>query len=110
MWQLDYQPNALSLIVAISGDYNRNGVVDGADYAVWRNTLGQTGVGLAADGNGNGAIDSGDFNVWRAHFGQTAGSGSDLSANAAVPELTTATLVLIAGILATCSRRRLAVP
>ena len=63
--------------VALPGDYNHNNVVDAADYVLWRNTLGQTGSGLAADGNGNGAIDSADFDVWRAHFGKTfPGSGS----------------------------------
>jgi hypothetical protein len=58
-------------------------VVDAADYIVWRNLLGQTGVTpySSADGNGNGMIDQGDYGVWRAHFGQTlpspgAGSGS----------------------------------
>ena len=30
-------------IVGIPGDYNLNGIVDAADYAVWRNTLGQSG-------------------------------------------------------------------
>ena len=29
--------------VTLAGDYNRNGVVDAADYTVWRNTLGQIG-------------------------------------------------------------------
>ncbi len=107
MWQLDYQPNALALVVAIPGDYNHNGAVDAADYVVWRKTLGQTGPGLAADGNGNGngQIDSGDFDIWRAHFGQTAGSGAGTSANAAVPEPTTLIMVLL-GALVMCTRRR----
>ena len=41
------------LIPASNGDYNQNGFVDAADYAVWRTSIGQTGVGLAADGNGD---------------------------------------------------------
>jgi T5SS/PEP-CTERM-associated repeat protein len=105
MWQLDYQPNAVSLVVAVAGDYNHNGIVDAADYIIWRRMLGQTGTGLAADGNGNGQIDSGDFDVWRAHFGQTAGSGSGVSTNATVPEPASA-LMLLVGLLAMCSRRR----
>lgn len=68
----------------VPGDYNGNGAVDAADYVVWRNTLGQSGSGLAADGNGNQMIDSGDYNFWRAGFGQTNGSGGGLTA--AVPE------------------------
>ena len=27
----------------VDGDYNGNGVVDAADYTVWRDSLGQTG-------------------------------------------------------------------
>ena len=40
-----------SLTVILDGDYNANGVVDAADYTVWRDSLGQTGMGLAADGD-----------------------------------------------------------
>ena len=78
------------------GDYNANGIVDAADYTVYRHTLGQTGTGLAADGNGNNQIDGGDYNVWRANFGQPPGSGSGASANAAVPEPSTLVLLMLA--------------
>jgi hypothetical protein len=102
-----FDPNSVVLsafmVVPLPGDYNHNGVVDGADYVVWRNTLGQTGGGLAADGNGNNQVDSGDFNIWRAHFGQTAGSGSG-EAGLAVPEPAIATVVL-AGVVAVIGQR-----
>jgi hypothetical protein len=94
VWQLNYQPNSLSLIVTIPGDYNHNGIVDAADYIVWRKTLGQTGNWFAADGNG--IVDNGDFDVWRAHFGQTAGSGAGASANIAFPEPATFALIMFA--------------
>lgn len=62
---------------ALPGDYNRNNVVDAADYALWRNTLTQTVPTFSgADGDGDGTIGQGDLNVWRAHFGQTIGAGS----------------------------------
>ena len=51
--------------VGLAGDYNHDGIVDAADYIVWRNTLGQIGTGLAADGNNNGQIDTGDYDVWK---------------------------------------------
>jgi len=67
----------LLLTVGLLGDYNLNGVVEAADYTVWRNSLGQAGAGLAADGNASGTIDAGDFDVWKMHFGATSpGSGS----------------------------------
>jgi hypothetical protein len=58
------------------GDYNQNGAVDPADYVLWRDTLGQMGMGLAADGNLNGEIDIDDYDVWRVHFGNTAAAGA----------------------------------
>ena len=64
---------ARMLLLGLPGDYNKDGIVDTADFTVWRNTLGQIGTGLAADGNASGTIDAGDYNVWKSHFGQTAG-------------------------------------
>jgi hypothetical protein len=66
----------------LSGDYNRNGTVDLADYTVWRSTKGQTVTPFAgADGDGNGIVDDADNDVWRANFGNSfpspgAGAGS----------------------------------
>lgn len=71
------------------GDYNKNGIVDAADYAVWRNLQGQSvATGTSADGNFDGQITTADYDVWRSHFGQTAGSGSGNGTftSAAVPE------------------------
>ena len=67
----------------LPGDYNRNGIVDAADYVVWRDTLGQSVPnGSGADGDGSSKIDGPDYGVWRAHFG-TSGSGSASAVNAA---------------------------
>lgn len=87
-------------------DYNHNGLVDAADYVLWRKTLGTTVTpGSGADGSGNGIIDQADYNLWRAHFGLTsgAGSGSGLSGGA-VPEPASC-LLLVAGLLAIAARR-----
>jgi T5SS/PEP-CTERM-associated repeat protein len=56
----------------IPGDFNNDGVVDTADYVVWRKT----------DGAPAG------YNLWRTHFGQSTGNGAggSLSAPARVPE------------------------
>ena len=75
--------------IAVDGDYNHNGIVDAADYTVWRNTLGSTSD-LRANGDNTGAsankIDQADYAFWKSHFGNTSGSGSGSSAAAAVPE------------------------
>ncbi len=100
-WDVQYNPNSVVLAVigpSLLGDYNQNGVVDAADYVVWRNTLGQMGAGLVADGNNNVEVDAGDYDVWRAHFGQIAGGGAGIHANSpgesAVPEPAAAGLFL----------------
>ncbi len=83
------------------GDYNDDGVVDAADYTVWRDTLGSTSD-LRANGDdagtSAGVIDEADYAVWKANFGTTAGAGSTPSLSAAVPE--PASLVLLIGSLA----------
>jgi hypothetical protein len=69
---------------ALLGDYNHNGIVDAADFTVWRNTLGSSvTVYRGADGDGNGVVDQADCSVWKAHFGQTlssVGTGSGAAA------------------------------
>lgn len=49
-------------------DYNGDGLVNAADYTVWRDTEGST-INLAADGNGDGVVDSADYNLWVESFG-----------------------------------------
>ncbi|MDA0660272.1 MAG: hypothetical protein O3C60_15740 [Planctomycetota bacterium] len=65
----------------VPGDYNDDNIVDAADYTVWRDMLGQTGVGLAADGTGprsypDGKVDNMDYEYWQANFGGLLGLGS----------------------------------
>lgn len=70
-------------------DYNHDGIVDAADYTVWRDTLGST-TELDADGSGNGVVDAADYLVWKLYFGAVvpgpaSGAGASLSVGA-VPE------------------------
>jgi hypothetical protein len=89
-----------------TGDYNGNGVVDAADYVVWRNTINQNVTpGTGADGVPNGTIDSSDYTYWRARFGNLAGSGTSTSA-AAVPEPGALALALLGLISLFRFRRR----
>jgi hypothetical protein len=81
------------LVPIVPGDYNKNGVVDAADYVAWRKLNGQSGAGLAADGDNDGSVDSDDYLFWRARFDNTTGSG--ISASSAVPEPTGIALILI---------------
>ncbi|HEX2477215.1 MAG TPA: hypothetical protein VHK01_20840 [Lacipirellulaceae bacterium] len=83
-----FNPNQIVLSefapARVPSDYNGDGVVDAADYVVWRKY----------DGSQAG------YDLWRANFGATVGSGAEASSNAAVPEPTTLFIVLV-GTLAT---------
>ena len=60
------------------GDYNRSGVVDAADYVLWRKTSSTNGLVAfsGADGSGNGGVGAEDYSVWREHFGQTTAAAA----------------------------------
>jgi hypothetical protein len=86
---------------AASGDYNQDGTINAADYTLWRNAI-VTGD-LAADGNGDGLVNRLDYDVWTLHYGEVGGSGS----LTAVPEPTTAVLMLAAAAVFTAAFRRI---
>ena len=54
----------VSIMGVPTGDYDRDGDVDAADYNVWQADFGST-MNLAADGNKNSDIDAADYVVWR---------------------------------------------
>lgn len=84
----------------IPGDYNDDGIVDAADYTLWRDNLGSE-TSLANDDTEG--VDTDDYDRWVAHFGETnelgSGTGSVASAGGAVPE-PTAIASLMAGLAA----------
>jgi hypothetical protein len=82
--------------VGLAGDYNGNGVVDAADYTVWRDNL---GTSFALGGNGDesggsaGVVDQADYAYWKANFGNTLGGSASLES---VPEPASMLLMLVA--------------
>jgi hypothetical protein len=82
----DYDAYFLKLTAPVSsnlaGDFNGDGIVNAADYVVWRNTNGTPSA----------------YTQWRSRFGQTSGTGSDSPVSESVPEPSTLAIVL-AGIL-----------
>ncbi|MEN1678083.1 MAG: PEP-CTERM sorting domain-containing protein [Planctomycetota bacterium] len=102
----------VSLPTPNPGDFNGDGIVDAADYTVWRDSLG-TGDSLLGNGDETGAsagvVDVADFLLWKSFYGTSyapamAPLGSGGVAN--VPEPATALSVLLAGVVAAVVRRR----
>jgi sulfatase modifying factor 1 len=94
--------------VQVSSDFNGNGIVDAADYTVWRDTLGRyVPIGTGGDANLNGMIDPGDYAVWAMHFGQNSASGAG---SAAVPEPSGLILILSTVVVLTPNVARFARP
>jgi hypothetical protein len=67
------QDLAFQFRVPGTGDYNSNGVVDAADYVVWRDKLGQMFALPNRDPANVGAVSMADYNSWRSHFGRSVG-------------------------------------
>jgi hypothetical protein len=75
------------------GDYNGNGIVDSADYVVWRKSNGTPSA----------------YTLWRNNFGATgsgAGAGVSSSPAGAVPEPASWTLAIAIACFANLRRRR----
>jgi hypothetical protein len=102
VWGITQTSTAFTLTVN-TGDYNRDGVVNAADYVVWRKTQNTSVPAYSgADGNGDGTINQGDFTIWRANFGNTRGGssgGSGSQAGHAVPEPSSAITLIVGGLL-----------
>jgi hypothetical protein len=96
------------LAVAVPGDYSQNGVVDAADYVVWRNNLGSA---TSLPNDDTASVGSDDYTRWRGRFGQIASSGSALPSaglmSAAVPEPSTFLLLMLCAGISVKRRRTL---
>jgi hypothetical protein len=88
--------SVVSVVPPLPGDYNRNRVVDAADYVAWRKS------------SSNFGGDPGGYNTWRAHFGQPTGANAAMGAasDIAVPEpISLALLTLAVPALLRCQRQ-----
>ena len=75
-------------------DYNDDGIVDAADYTVWRDQMGPlVPPGYGADGDGDGYIGYKDYLFWKDAYG---GVVTTASSSTRVPEPTTLLLTLLA--------------
>jgi hypothetical protein len=103
----DYGPifmvdNVNVTVLAVPGDYDQNGLVDGADLLLWQQDLNMAAVpaGSGCDGNKNGLVEAGDLATWQGHFGV----GGIAAGSAGVPE--PSTLILATAWLLCCLDER----
>jgi hypothetical protein len=99
------QITVMSTPAGVAGDYNNNGIVDAADYVLWRNNLG-TSFALPNEVSGvtPGTVTSDDYNAWRVRFGRTSGSGASAALAGAVPEPSALVLFLLFSFLPAFAR------
>ena len=86
---------SLPFSIGLTGDYNDDGLVDAADYVVWRKFEGTT-TALPNDNGIVGPVGTEHYNLWRANFGNSA-SGLAATAQAGVspvPEPASALLAI----------------
>lgn len=79
-------------IEPLTGDYNRDGTVDGRDYVVWRSNVGNVVPPCTGgDANCNGFVEWVDYGPWRENYGRTVEdsvAGANVGNSASVPEPT----------------------
>lgn len=69
---------------AVAGDYNGDGVADGADFLEWQRRFGNEVLPMTgADGDGSGIVDDGDLVVWKSSFAKPS---SPIDGTSNVPE------------------------
>jgi hypothetical protein len=84
------------LVPFLPGDYNNNGVVDAADYTVWRDHFGMSyQLPNEVPGMTPGSVTIDDYNAWKARFGNSL-SGSGASAPMPVSEPDSLLLLMLA--------------
>ena len=93
----------LPALDVLPGDFNNDNIVDAADYTVWRDNQGASGLAPyeAGDATGDGSVTIEDYHVWRSHYGQSTVNPPPFSpVNGAVPEATALTMLLLIGMAA----------
>lgn len=110
--ELDETNNTTQILVDLDvpaarpqGDNNGDGVVNQADYVVWRNSLGSVVAnGTAADANGDGTVTSLDYQLWKTNFGQSTPDSAATSLRVPEPSTMVGVSMLLAALVLRAQR------
>jgi autotransporter-associated beta strand protein len=91
-------------VAGMPGDFNEDGIVNAADYVVWRNNL-DGGAALPNDNGLGTPISTAHYDLWKMNYGAGLGSGAAVSGSAQVPEPSSVAL-LAAALFSLGFRRR----
>jgi hypothetical protein len=69
--------NSLKPLDLLPGDYDLDNDVDIDDYNKWSSTFGSIAE-LVADGNLNGVVDAADYTIWRDHLHVSSGASASV--------------------------------
>jgi pectinesterase len=97
-----WNPVIAAVPPVLQGDYNDDGVVDAADYTVWRDSVGGSGP-LLNETASPGSVDEEDYSAWRSNFSATRDAG--VGSLGVVPEPAGMAMILT-GLLGSACRRR----
>ncbi len=86
----------LAISDSLPGDFNADGIVDAADYTVWRDNFGATDESALNFSGDGGGVGQGDYDLWLANFGIANSSSSSI----AIPEPSTCVLAFCCWICA----------
>lgn len=105
LFEVQYTPTSVVLFVddTFAADFDRDGDVDSADLPVWNSAYGVTNGG---DATSDSVSDGADFLVWQRQYG----SGLPVAMAFAVPEPSTAALLVCGGLFVVRAARRVRAP
>lgn len=88
------------------GDFNDDGVVDAADYTVWRDNLNSSAAALNGNGSNDpsGLVVQADYDLWKATYEANGASGP--AGSASVPEPAACWMLAAATVCGIAGRKR----
>jgi hypothetical protein len=98
-----YIDGVLTVVAGLPGDYNEDGLVDAADYTVWRDHLGSVTMLPNDDTLG---VDQDDYTRWQSSYRQVDGHVIAAASNVAAPEPTALMLAVSTTLALTHQRTR----